>query len=228
VWHGRNSYKRSAKLSQFVIHRGLIISICQTVFSIASKFEPNALYKDWLLVGYSTVYTMAPVFSLVLDRDVDESVANLYPELYAELKTGRSLSYKSFFVWVAVSVYQGSIIQGLSQILVGVGSSTTEDVTFRRMVSVSFSALVFNELVMVAMEVTTWHWLMVACIVGTAGIYAGSVPALDRYYDLAYMGSVGFLWRFAVVAGISLVPPYAVKILRRTLKPPSYRKVQGV
>jgi phospholipid-translocating ATPase len=45
VWHGRNSYKRSAKLAQFVIHRGLIISICQTMFSIASKFEPNALYR---------------------------------------------------------------------------------------------------------------------------------------------------------------------------------------
>lgn len=44
VWHGRNSYKRSAKLSQFVIHRGLIISVCQTLYSIATKFEPNALY----------------------------------------------------------------------------------------------------------------------------------------------------------------------------------------
>lgn len=29
IWHGRNSYKRSAALSQFVIHRGLIISIMQ-------------------------------------------------------------------------------------------------------------------------------------------------------------------------------------------------------
>ena len=27
LWHGRLSYKRSAFLSQFVIHRGLIISI---------------------------------------------------------------------------------------------------------------------------------------------------------------------------------------------------------
>jgi phospholipid-translocating ATPase len=237
VWHGRNSYKRSAKLSQFVIHRGLIISICQTVFSIASDFEPNALYRDWLLVGYSTIYTMMPVFSLVLDRDVDESVANLYPELYAELKTGRSLSYKSFFIWVAVSIYQGSIIQGLSQFLVGVGHTKTSpaadttpssDIIFLRMVALSFSVLVFNELVMVAMEVTTWHWIMIASIVGTAGIYAGSVPFLGDYFDLAFVGDVGFWWRFAVVAGVSLVPPYAVKILGRTLKPPSYRKVQGV
>lgn len=228
VWHGRNSYKRSAKLSQFVIHRGLIISICQTVFSIASSFEPNALYLDWLLVGYSTIYTMMPVFSLVLDRDVDESVANLYPELYAELKTGRSLSYKSFFIWVAVSIYQGSMIQGLSQLLVGVGSSSTEDLTFRKMVSVSFTVLVMNELIMVAMEVTTWHWIMIASIVGTAGIYFGSIPFLSRYFELAYVSSIAFWWRFAVVAAISLIPPYAVKILGRTLKPPSYRKVQGV
>jgi phospholipid-translocating ATPase len=45
VWHGRNSYKRSAKLAQFVIHRGLIIAVCQTMFSIALKFEPEGLYK---------------------------------------------------------------------------------------------------------------------------------------------------------------------------------------
>ena len=236
VWHGRNSYKRSAKLSQFVIHRGLIISICQTVYSIATELRPDALYKDWLLVGYSTIYTMAPVFSLVLDRDVDESVANLYPELYAELKTGRSLSYKSFFIWVAVSIYQGSMIQGLSQLLVGVGADNTT--VFARMVSVSFSVLVLNELVMVAMEVTTWHWIMIASIIGTGGIYFGSIPFLGvsgigtddvtGYYDLGYVASLDFCWKGAVVAAISLLPPYAVKIVGRTLKPPSYRKVQGV
>jgi phospholipid-translocating ATPase len=236
VWHGRNSYKRSAKLSQFVIHRGLIISICQTVYSIATAFEPNALYRDFLLVGYSTIYTMMPVFSLVLDRDVDEDVANLYPELYAELKLGRSLSTKSFLIWVLVSIYQGSMIQGLSQLLVGVGSSSSLDnpsdpaqlTVFKQMVSVSFSVLVVNELVMVAMEVTTWHWIMIASIVGTAGIYMGSVPFLGRYFDLGYVSGVGFWWKFAVVACISLVPPYAGKLIGRWAKPPSYRKVQGV
>ncbi|KAF2711131.1 phospholipid-translocating P-type ATPase [Pleomassaria siparia CBS 279.74] len=226
VWHGRNSYKRSAKLSQFVIHRGLIISICQTVYSIASEFKPDALYQDWLLVGYSTVYTMMPVFSLVLDRDVDESVANLYPELYAELKTGRSLSYKSFFIWVFVSIYQGSMIQGLSQLLVGVDVSGTN--IFQRMVSVSFTVLVMNELIMVAMEVVTWHWIMIASIFGTATIYFGSVPFLSGYYDLSYVSSLDFWWKFAVIAMISLVPPYAAKILGRTLRPPSYRKVRGI
>lgn len=34
---------------------------------------------------YSTVYTMFPVFSLVLDKDVKSEVAMLYPELYKDL-----------------------------------------------------------------------------------------------------------------------------------------------
>ena len=220
VWHGRNSYKRSAKLAQFVIHRGLIISVCQTFYSIATQLQPHALYRDWLLVGYATVYTMAPVFSLVLDKDVDEGLANLYPELYKELTTGRSLSYRSFFVWVAVSIYQGGIIQGLSQILVNLDSN--------RMVSVSFTVLVINELIMVAFEVVTWHWIMAASIVGTAAIYVGSVPFLGGYFDLGYVWNWGFAWRVAAISAISLIPPYCIKVLRRTLKPPSYRKVQGL
>lgn len=57
VWHGRNSYKRSAKLAQFVIHRGLIISVCQTMFSIASQFEPNALYRVSRIVPLHNLYT---------------------------------------------------------------------------------------------------------------------------------------------------------------------------
>ncbi|KAI9763163.1 MAG: putative aminophospholipid-translocase [Geoglossum simile] len=220
VWHGRNSYKRSAKLAQFVIHRGLIISVCQTMFSIASRFEPIALYKNWLLVGYATVYTMLPVFSLVLDKDVDEGLANLYPELYKELTEGRSLSYRTFFVWVFVSIYQGGMIQGLSQILV--------DVQGPRMVSVSFTALVINELIMVALEITTWHPVMVFTLVGTALLYLGTIPFLGGYFDLAFIITVGFWWRVLAILAISLVPPYAVKLIRRTLKPPSYRKVRGI
>jgi phospholipid-translocating ATPase len=221
VWHGRNSYKRSAKLAQFVIHRGLIISVCQTMYNIAGHFDPKGLFKDWLLVGYATVYTMAPVFSLVLDRDVDEHLANLYPELYKELKTGVSLSYRTFFTWVAISIYQGTVIQGLSQLLVGA-------VDGPRMLSVSFTVLVFNELIMVAVAVTTWHPIMICCIVGTGLLYAATVPFLADYFDLAYVVSWGWVWRVSAVAAVSLVPVWGGKVIGRAWRPPSYRKVRGV
>ncbi|KAG8683682.1 putative aminophospholipid-translocase, partial [Ceratobasidium sp. 395] len=152
VWHGRNSYKRSAKLAQFVIHRGLIISVMQAVFSAIFYFAPIALYQGWLMVGYATVYTMAPVFSLVLDRDVNESLALLYPELYKELTKGRSLSFKTFFTWCVISVYQGeSRLWGAIMIM----SLLLFENEFLNIVAISFTALILNELIMVALEITT-------------------------------------------------------------------------
>ncbi|GKZ37397.1 putative aminophospholipid-translocase [Aspergillus brasiliensis] len=220
VWHGRNSYKRSAKLAQFIMHRGLIISACQTMYSIASHFDPKGLFINWLMVGYATVYTNAPVFSLVFDRDVDEELANLYPELYKELKTGRSLSYRSFFTWVLVSVYQGAVIQGLSQILL-------DTISGPRLISVSFTSLVINELLMVAIAITTWHPIMIFCIIGTALVYAASVPFLGSYFDLHYVITVDWLWRVCAVCAVSLIPIWAGKLILRSWSPPSYRKVRG-
>lgn len=191
----------------------------------------NAPSQDWLLVGYATAYTALPVFSLVLDRDVSPHLAHLYPELYAELTAGRSLSHRTFFVWCAISLYQGLIIQGGAQLLVGLGRSSegsVDEAAFKKMVAVSYTVLVLNELMMVAAEVVTWHWVMVACIVGTAASYAISVPFLGRYFDLGFVWSVGFAWRVLLIGAVALVPVWSGKLIRRTLKPPSYRKVRGV
>lgn len=219
VWHGRNSYKRSAKLAQFVIHRGLIISICQIVFSITSSYAPIALFQGFLMVGYATIYTMMPVFSLALDKDIDESLALLYPELYKELTEGRSLSYKTFFVWVAISVYQGVAIM-LATLLLHHDHDA-------KMVTISFTALITNELVMVALEVNTWVSMMIYAQVATVLLYIASVPFLGDYFDLAYVKTASFYWKTALVSVISLGPPWAARSIRRRLKPPDYAKVAG-
>jgi phospholipid-translocating ATPase len=190
------------------------------MYSIASHFDPKGLFINWLMVGYATVYTNAPVFSLVLDRDVDEHLANLYPELYKELKKGRSLSYRSFFTWVLVSVYQGAVIQGLSQVLL-------DTITGPRLISVSFTALVINELLMVAIAITTWHPVMIFCLLGTALVYAASVPFLGEYFDLQYVITVDWVWRVAAVAAVAIIPVWAGKLIKQSWSPPSYRKVRG-
>lgn len=114
-----------------------------------------------------------------MDKDVDENLANLYPELYKELTSGRSLSYRTFFIWVFVSIYQGGMIQGLSQVLT--------EVDGKRMVTVSYVVLVLNELLMVAIEITTWHWVMVLSIIGTFLLFVVSIPFLGTYFDLEFI-----------------------------------------
>ena len=221
LWHGRNSYKRSAKLAQFVMHRGLIIAISQAVFSICSHFEPIALYQGWLMVGYATCYTMAPVFSLTLDHDIDESLTKIYPELYKDLTEGKSLSYKTFFVWVVLSLFQGSVIQLLAQ-----SFTSIDQVDFKRMVAISFSALVINELVMVALEIDTWNRVMVITEVVTLIGFVFSVPFLSEYFDLKYMLSPSFYTALITILLLSIFPVWAARSIYRNVHPPSYAKVQ--
>ncbi|KAJ1826112.1 putative aminophospholipid-translocase [Coemansia sp. RSA 2599] len=217
LWHGRNSYKRSAKLAQFVIHRGLIISIMQVVFSALFYFAPIALFQGLLLVGYTTVYTMAPVFSLVLDRDVTEDIAMLYPELYAELTKGRSLSYKTFFTWLLISIYQGGALMMIAVWLF--------DTEFIHVVSIAFTGLVLNELLMVALEIRTWHRWMIWSILGSLAIYIASIWVLPAYFDVSFIVSGAFIWKTVVITAVSSVPLYIIKLLRRIYAPPSYAKL---
>ena len=54
-------------LSQFVLHRGMIISFCQALFTLIYFSVIIQIFNGYLLIGFSTVYTMLPVFSLVLN-----------------------------------------------------------------------------------------------------------------------------------------------------------------
>jgi len=176
------------------------------------------------MVGYATLYTFLPVFSLVLDRDVNEVHSTLYPELYAELTTGRSLSYRTFFIWLFVSLYQGAMIQGLSQLLLQ--NPIVEN--FKRMVALSYIGLILNELSMVAISITTWHPLMVAASLLTLSLFIASLPFLDDYMDTSYLIKVGFFWRLAIILAVSLGPIYVTKVIARWVRPPTYRKVMHV
>lgn len=53
---------------------------------------------------------------------------------------------------------------------------------FLHIVSISFTALVINELIMVALEITTWHTYMVLSELGTALVYFGSMAVLPAYF----------------------------------------------
>ena len=105
LWHGRLSYKRSALLSQFVIHRGLIISVIQGIFIILFYFVAIPVYNGFLMLGYATIYTCLPVFSLVFDRDANVDAVLKFPPLYKTLQKGRSLNFKTFCIWVWKSIF---------------------------------------------------------------------------------------------------------------------------
>jgi phospholipid-translocating ATPase len=68
-------------------------------------FVDIPLYNSYLILGYSTIYTMFPVFSIVMDEDVTREKVKAYPALYRTLQKGRSMNFKTFMIWVWISIF---------------------------------------------------------------------------------------------------------------------------
>jgi len=58
---------------------------------------------------------------------------------------------------------------------------------FLHIVAISYTALVINELIMVSLEITTWHKAMVFSLLGTALVYFGSMPLLPAYFGASFL-----------------------------------------
>ncbi|CDF33958.1 phospholipid-transporting ATPase IIA [Chondrus crispus] len=221
LWHGRNSYRRSARLAQFVIHRGLIISIIQTVYCALFFYAAVSVYSGWILVGYATVFTMFPVFSLILDEDVNEHAADTYPELYKDLQKGRSLNLKTFLIWVFKSIYQGTMIMVFSVYVLW----DDEYFTTLHLSAISFTSLILTELLMVAFEVHRWHWMMIAAEACSLLCYVASIFILQDTFDHSLIFQWGFLGRVIAVTLVSCVPVTIGKWLKRKFAPAPYSKL---
>lgn len=217
--HGQNSYKRTARLSQFVIHRGVIISIIQAVFSGLFFYLTVPIFNGWLMVGYATYYTMLPVFSLILDKEIDEDKVFLYPEFYSQslAPMHKPLSHKTFAHCMFLSVYQGGMIMVLAIWLF--------ESNFVHVVSISFTSLIFVELLNVAFLIHRWHWLMVTSLLLSLGAYLLSIFALKSYFDITFILSTQFVWKVSVITALACLPPALLTHIQHQLNPPATAKV---
>jgi phospholipid-translocating ATPase len=97
------------------------------------------------MLGYTTIYTNLPVFSLVFDEDVNVSAVMKFPPLYQTLQKGRSLSTKTFLIWLWKSIFQGCVIM--------LATVMFFNESFTNIVTITFSALIIIELLNVYSEV---------------------------------------------------------------------------
>lgn len=133
-WHGRLSYLRTSKLCNFVIHRGIIVTVIQAMFILTYYFVSISIYNGLTLLGYSTIFTTLPIFMLILDKDLPREQALNYPILYKYLQQGRNLNPLVFLSWLFQSIFQGSFV-----LLTGL--FFYHELSFSKIVTTTFLAL---------------------------------------------------------------------------------------
>jgi phospholipid-translocating ATPase len=108
-------------------------------------FTSIPIYNGYLMLGYTTIYTQFPVFSIVFDEDVSLFNVIKFPILYKILQKGRALNSKTFLIWCFKSIYQGAVIM--------IGTVVLFEDSYLNVVSITFTALVFIEMLNVYLEV---------------------------------------------------------------------------
>jgi phospholipid-translocating ATPase len=218
LWHGRLSYKRSCVLSQFIIHRGIIISFMQAIFCAIFFFVAIPIFNGMLMLGYSTVFTLLPVFSLVLDEDISKEVAYKYPILYRKVQSGSELNWYTFLYWIFISLYQAAIIMILIIVFFKYSS-------FYLVTTISFTCLIFIEFLNVFFSIHRLHIIQIAATVASVLIYVLSMVLMRSVLNINELITTQALLLTLVIVLISWLPPFLYKVIVRYINPTDEQRV---
>jgi phospholipid-translocating ATPase len=189
------------------MHRGIVYAIVQVVFSITFSGSTMSVFNGYLLMLYPTIFTMAPVFALVLDEDNLESQIDLFPELYKDLLKSRAMNTRSFLQWVWLSFFQGGVMMYMTLELF------SDD--FFQIVSIAFTALLLTELVINAAIVhfrILWRQrrlhlaLFVAAELMSLVMFFLAVEFLPDTFDQRFFWSWEFWSKILIVGAASIAP----------------------
>ena len=150
-----------------------------------------------LMLGYTTIYTSLPVFSIVFDEDIGSKAAIQFPPLYKTLQLGRSLSVKTFLIWAFKSIYQGAVIF--------LGTLIFFSNVYTNMVTITFTTLILIELLNVYSTITHTNWKMIFFSVLSLGSYIVSITVLRVYFDTTYI-DYEFAWKVGVLTLVAWLP----------------------
>ena len=219
LWWGRIAYKNTSTMANFIIHRGLVISMNQFIFSCVFYFNPVPIYSGFLSFGYSTIFTSLPSISVLLDQDVAKDNVIKFPTLYKILLKGRELNFKSFLFCLFKSIFQAAVIMLGSFVLFS-------DNIYLKIVTVTFTALIYLEILNVYLDITTYHWFMWVAFSSTCIVYLLTIWILKYYLDIYFIFKINIFWKIPILSIAAWAPFFIGKKIKKKCFPETVEKLK--
>ena len=219
LWWGRIAYKNTSTMANFIIHRGLVISMNQFIFSCVFYFNPVPIYSGFLSFGYSTIFTSLPSISVLLDQDVAKDNVIKFPNLYKILLKGRELNFKSFLFCLFKSIFQAAVIMLGSFVLFS-------DNIYLKIVTVTFTALIYLEILNVYLDITTYHWFMWVAFSSTCVVYLLTIWILKYYLDIYFIFKANIFWKIPILSIAAWAPFFIGKKIKKKCFPETVEKLK--
>jgi len=188
----------------------MIISFIQAIFTVLFFFVTIPIYNGFLLMGYSTIYTSMPIFSIILDCDVNSEKVLEFPALYVTLQKGRALNFKTFMIWSWKSIVQAAIIMFVAIVYF--------DNSFVNIVTITFTTLILIEILNVFSVVTKIVWQMVVVTLLTLIMYFLSIILLQNYIQVSAIDGP-FMLRVVCLTIVTWLPLHILNKIIEKIDP---------
>ena len=134
---------------------------------------------------------------------------------------GKELNLKNFLWWVFKSIYQAMVIMFGALYLF-------DDGLFLIIVTVTFTALIFLEILNVYTEINKFHKFMIVSLIGTGFCYLLSIFLLQNLLNVYSIFSFDFLWKIATLSIVSWVPFYIHNRINKYCFPQTIEKLNAI
>lgn len=213
--HGRRCYRNSSKMAHLIFHRGILISTIQAIFCGLIHFFPISILQGKMPALF-ILFTIIPLFTIIVDSDIPKGLAMQFPELFKELQINNPMSLRQFFICLTMSIFQASIF-----ILLNFHFMKREMFSLS---VISFTNLVINEQLMVLLSVfENINFRVILVCLGSLSCYILSIPLfseLKSYDEISRMGLILIGMNL-----IAIVPKLCLTIYNLYINPSSHIKL---
>ena len=98
---------------------------------------------------------------------------------------------------------------------------------FINIVAITFSALIFTELLNVASQIETWNLFIAASEIISFALYAICILLLKNYFNMQFIITIDFFWKVVLITAISWCPLHLTKIIKNKACPSKSRQLKA-
>eukprot|EP00770_Monocercomonoides_exilis_P004873 MONOS_4849.1-p1 / transcript=MONOS_4849.1 / gene=MONOS_4849 / organism=Monocercomonoides_exilis_PA203 / gene_product=P-type ATPase / transcript_product=P-type ATPase / location=Mono_scaffold00135:41891-45700(-) / protein_length=1269 / sequence_SO=supercontig / SO=protein_coding / is_pseudo=false len=226
--HGRMSYKRLSMVVLYSFYKNFAFTLTMFWNDWFNGFSGQSQYESWFISFFNLIFTVAPIVVYGLgDAELRPNRMAKLPATYALGRLGREATPATFVRWILdglwcsfVNFYVGMFMfETLIQ-----SDGKAEDIWFMGNAIITATIITVTVRLFLEFNLVTWiHWLIVILSVLSwflvAIIFnAGLQPSLTGSFWRNFMSLT--YWMYIIVSPIiCLIPPYAIRWIKRQFKP---------
>ncbi|KAI3798567.1 hypothetical protein L1987_33844 [Smallanthus sonchifolius] len=220
--HGHWNYQRMGYMILYNFYRNAVFVLVLFWYVLYTAFTLSTAINEWSSVLYSVIYTSVPTIVVgILDKDLSRTSLLKYPQLYGSGQ--KQESYNSTLFWLTIA---DTLWQSIVAFFIPLLAYWKTDIDGPSIGDLWTLAVVFLVNLHLAMDVTTWTWIIHASIWGSivatiiCVIIIDVIPILPGYWAIFHLAGDGLFW--VCLIGIiiaSLIPRLVLKTLVQHYRP---------